>query len=296
MDYIWHRWAAPAALSLALGGTAQAQDKAQYWLFRPTPEAMMRDITTDRPDLTESPFTVDAGHIQVETNIFGYARSRPDPDGVFTRSFEYATTNVRIGLTNFAELNVVFAPHAVLKSHSPDPVLGVTRQSGSGGVDLRLKVNLWGNDSFEKPGATALAILPFVTIPTGWENGISPPGVEGGLIVPFSVKLTEKWGLGVSGGFHVVRDEIPEPGVRPGTHTEWLSSASFGYEWTEKLGTYYEVAGRFNTGNPRGDIGVLGTGFTYKITKNVQVDAGINFGVTRAADRVNPFLGLSARF
>jgi hypothetical protein len=203
---------------------------------------------------------------------------------------------VRIGLTNFAELNVVFAPHAVVKSHSPDPVLGVTRQSGSGGVDLRLKVNLWGNDSFERPGATALAILPFVTIPSSWENGISPPGVEGGLIVPFSVKLTDRWGLGVSGGFHVVRDEIPEPGVRPGTHTEWFSSASFGYEWTEKLGTYYEVAGRFNTGDPRGDIGVLGTGITYKVTKNVQLDAGINFGITRAADRVNPFLGLSARF
>ncbi len=83
---------------------------------------------------------------------------------------------------------------------------------------------------------------------------------------------------------------------RTDTHTEWFSSASFGYEWTEKLGTYYEVAGRFNTGDSRGDIGVLGTGFTYKITKNVQLDAGINFGVTRAADRVNPFLGLSARF
>ena len=93
-----------------------------------------------------------------------------------------------------------------------------------------------------------------------------------------------------------MRDEIPEPGVRPGTHTEWFSSASFGYEWTEKLGTYYEVAGRFNTGDPRGDVGVLGTGITYKVTKNVQLDAGINFGITRAADRVNPFLGLSARF
>ena len=118
MAYVCHRWAAPAALCLALGGTAEAQDKAQYWLFRPTPEALMRNMTTDRPDLTESPFTVDAGHIQVETNIFGYARSRSDPDGVFIRSFEYATTNVRIGLTNYAELNVVFAPHSVVKSYS----------------------------------------------------------------------------------------------------------------------------------------------------------------------------------
>jgi hypothetical protein len=31
---------------------------------------------------------------------------------------------------------------------------------------------------------------------------------------------------------------------------------------SEKLGTICEIAGRFNTDDPRGDIGVLGTGFT----------------------------------
>jgi hypothetical protein len=46
-------------------------------LFNPTPDRLLRDLTTDRPDVTESPFTVDAGRIQAETNLFGYARSRP---------------------------------------------------------------------------------------------------------------------------------------------------------------------------------------------------------------------------
>jgi long-subunit fatty acid transport protein len=41
---------------------------------------------------------------------------------------------------------------------------------------------------------------------------------------------------------------------------------------------------------------VLGTGLTYRLSKNVQLDAGVNFGVTSAADRINPFVGLAVRF
>lgn len=265
-------------------------DKSRYWLFNPTPENLMRDLTTDRPDMTESPFTVDAGHVQFETNIFGYTRSRQDQDGAISTSYDYATTNVRIGLTNSTELNVVVAPYGVVRTKPLDPVLA-TRSSGFGGVDLRMKINLWGNDTFEKPGATALGLLPFITLPTDRDNGISPTGVEGGFLLPLAVKLSEKWSLGLNGGFHIVRNDDA-----PGTHNEWLSSASVSYEWTENLSTYYEVAGRFGTRDPRGDIGILATGVTYKLSRNVQLDGGVNFGVTRAADKINPFVGISARF
>lgn len=289
---------AAGAIILTLGATAakaddrngSEPDKSRYWLFNPTPDNLLRDLTTDRPDLTESPFTVDAGHVQFETNIFGYSRSRPDQDGTVSTSYDYATTNVRIGLTNWAEFNVVVAPHGVVRTRPLDPAQA-TRSSGPGGVDLRIKINLWGNDTFEKPGATALGLLPFVTLPTDRNNGISPPGVEGGFILPFAVKLSEKFSLGLNGGFHIVRNEDT-----PGTHTEWLASASVSYEWTENLSTYYEIAGRFETQDPRGDIGILATGFTYKLSKNWQLDGGVNFGVTSAADRINPFVGITARF
>jgi hypothetical protein len=35
-------------------------DKSQFHLFNPTPKALMRELSTDRPDQTESPYTVDA--------------------------------------------------------------------------------------------------------------------------------------------------------------------------------------------------------------------------------------------
>ncbi len=144
---------------------------------------------------------------------------------------------------------------------------------------------------YGKPGSTALALLPFVTLPTDRHNGISPEFVDGGLVVPFAVKLTDKLGLGINAGVVRIRTD--------GTasyHTEFTFSASLGYEWRETFGTYYEVATRLNTDDERGDPVILGTGFTYRLNKNVQFDMGINFGITPAADRINPFVGLTTRF
>lgn len=283
---------AAALLALLAGGAAEASEpgKSQYTLFNPTPDRLLRDLTTDRPDTTESPFTVDAGRFQVETNLLGYTRSRPDVDGTVTDSYDFLITNVRIGLTHNSEVNVVFQPYGIVRTRTSDPVTA-TRSSGIGVVDIRGKINFWGNDTFEKPGATAFGLLPFITLPTDRNNGISPDGVEAGLILPFAVKLSEKFALGLNAGVHVVRNED-----RPGHHAEYLASASLSYEWSEAVTTYYEVAARFNTGNPFGDVAVLATGFTYKLSKNLQFDGGVRFGVTNAADRYSPFVGVSARY
>jgi hypothetical protein len=36
----------------------------------------MREMSTDRPDLTESAYTVDAGHFQVEMDVVRYTYDR----------------------------------------------------------------------------------------------------------------------------------------------------------------------------------------------------------------------------
>src|SRR5690606_23082187 len=121
-------------------------------LFNPTPDHLLRDMTTDRPDVTESPFTIDAGRIQIETQAFGYSHSRRDADGILTHDYEIGTTNVRLGLTNFTEVNFVWQPFGI-ERRTGSAVS--ERSSGTGNVDIRGKVNLWGNDTFEKPGSTA---------------------------------------------------------------------------------------------------------------------------------------------
>ncbi|MGE0743799.1 MAG: transporter [Rhodospirillales bacterium] len=281
---------AGVAALLATATAALAEEKDRYSLFERTPDRLLRDMTTDRPDTTESPFTIDAGRIQVETSLFGYARSRRDAEGAVTETFEFATTNLRIGLTHNAELGVVWQPWGIVRTRGGDPA-AATRQSGIGGLDIRGKLNLWGNDDFEEPGATAFGLLPFVTVPTDRGNGIGPDAVEGGLLLPLAIVLPADFGLGLNAG--AVRTKAGESSRY---HMEYLLSASLAYAWSEALGTYYEVAARLNVDSPDGDAVVLATGLTYKLGDNLQLDMGVNVGVTAGSDRVNPFVGVSRRF
>ena len=58
--------------------TGSSTDKNQYHLFNPTPPERMRELSTDRPDQTESPHTVDAGHFQLEMDFVSAAFDRDD--------------------------------------------------------------------------------------------------------------------------------------------------------------------------------------------------------------------------
>ena len=51
-----------------------------------------------------------------------------------------------------------------------------------------------------------------------------------------------------------------------------------------------------NTGAERGFAATFDTGLKYLSAENVQLDAGVNIGLTEAAEAIQPFLGLSVRF
>src|ERR1039458_2338197 len=51
-------------------------DKNGYNLFNPTPDEYMREMSPDRPDKTDSPFTVDAGHFQLEMDYANFTYDR----------------------------------------------------------------------------------------------------------------------------------------------------------------------------------------------------------------------------
>lgn len=273
---------------LLFPAAAEAQNKSQYTLFNPTPAPLMRDMTTDRPDTTEVPFTVDAGHIQIESNVFGYGRSTRTPLGETETSYETITSNFRIGLTNDIELSLVARPYGSVLMRGPN---GSVRQSGVGGFDVRMKFNIWGNDKFEADGATGFALLPYVTLPTDRFNGISQDKIEGGVSAIWAIKFNDTFGLGINASLAAERHA---ENMR--YHPASLLTFSLSQAITEKFGLYYEAIGRFGINDGVSEVITLGGGITYRVTKNLQLDAGVNFGVTRAADRVNPFVGFSARY
>ena len=65
-----------AAVLAPAGEKPAAPGKSTCHLFNPTPREAMRELSTDRPDQTESPFTVDAGHVQVEMDLATFTYDR----------------------------------------------------------------------------------------------------------------------------------------------------------------------------------------------------------------------------
>ncbi len=287
--------AASVVVLLAAFGEAKAKemekaDKSQYTLFNPTPVFLMRPFTTDRPHFTESPFSIDAGHVLIETGLFGYALARPDLEGTITEDFLVVDTNFRIGVTNSAEIDLILLPYGVVNTR-PFGQSAAFRNSGIGRAQIRAKINLWGDDSYGEPGSTAFALLPFVSLPTVRTNGVSPTHVEGGLLGFFGVKLSDIFELELNDGVLYLRDDLAST-----HHAEFLTTANFEVEWTETFGTYHEVVAQLGRTDPLGDIVFFGNGGTYRLSENLQLDAGVNIGVTPAAPRINPFVGISTRF
>lgn len=264
-----------------------APDKSVYHLFNPTPISLMREMSTDRPDKTESPYTVDAGHMQVEMDFAAFTYDRHNPDRTDTRveSWSFGAVNLKFGLLNSVDFQVVIEPWSTTRTVE-QPGGSRARNDGFGDITLRTKINLWGNDG----GSTALGLMPFVKLPTN-EDEIGNDAVEGGLIIPLAVELPGGWGMGV-----MTEVDFAEDGGGDGYHAEWINSVTFSHDITEKLGGYVEFFSTVSNEPHAPWIGTLDLGLTYAVTDNVQLDTGVNFGLTRAADDVSTFLGIAVRF
>lgn len=283
---------AAAVALVPLAATAQAAapaatDKRAYTLINPTPAALMRELSTDRPDQTESPHTVDAGHFQLEMDFLNFTHDRDTGGGADMRSRTWALAplNLKLGLLNGVDLQLMLDSY--VRSRVEDRAARITEKaSGFGDVTTRLKMNLWGNDG----GKTAFALMPFVKWPLSASN-LRNGKTEGGLIVPLGIELAEGWGMGLMTELDFVRNA-----ANTGYDREWVNSVTVSHDLTEKLGGYVEF---FTvTGSARGFKwqGQLDVGLTYALRSNVQLDAGCNFGVTKSAPDYQPFVGLSYRY
>jgi hypothetical protein len=162
----------------------------------------------------------------------------------------------------------------------------VIKQRGFGDVTVRSKVNLWGNDG----GATALSLMPYIKFPTN-QDDLGNNSVEGGIIAPMAVALPANWGMGIMTQLDIIRDE-----VGGGHHPEFVNTITFSHDIAGKLGGYVEFFSLVSTESDTDWVGTFDCGVTYALSDDIQLDAGINIGVTRSADDFSPFIGLSWRF
>lgn len=274
------------SLGLSLNEARAQSDKSMYSILRQTPRAQMRELSTDRPDKTESPYTVDAGHFQIETDLVVSPRDKVKENGVETNSESYdvMVSNLKLGLTNSMDLQVVLTPYHFESSRT---VGGENVNSSNfGDTVVRLKYNLEGNDG----GDLAFGLMPFVKLPTH-SGSAGNRSVEGGLIVPFSISLPADWGLGFMAQINRSRSDEGD-----GFQTDMIASVTTGHDLFDDVAGYVELYGEQSDLSGSEFIGTFDLGFTYGFSPNIQFDIGANIGITDAADDFSPFIGFSARY
>jgi hypothetical protein len=255
------------------------KEKSHYTLFHPTPKRLMREFNTDRPDKTESPYTVDAGHFQYEADLAHYAVHRAE-DGTLSQTWAFNTMNLKVGLTNRSDFQVVVPTYNTLSVSSAP-----WGYHGYADTFLRFKYNFFGNEG----GAIAFGVMPYIKIPTA-VDGLGNKRTEGGVIFPFALALPEDWTSGFMFVFSKDRNQ-----ANGGYHSEFISTWTLHHPIPAQIDGFIEIFSRSSNEVGSSWEATFDVGFVYPLASNIKVDTGIYFGLTPAADDYSPFVGISFR-
>jgi Putative MetA-pathway of phenol degradation len=265
---------------------ADLPDKSGYNLFDPTPDDQLRKFTPDRPTKGYSVRTIDADHVELETDFVSTTYSRYL--GITTRSFEAFDPNLKIGITNWADFEIQF--NGLQSQQSFDSATGasVAHGTGFGDVFLRTKINLFGNDS----GPMGLAIIPYVKVPSS-APVISNGAVEGGLIAPFALRLPQDYIV-------TLMTEVDElksaDDSRRYTNFVNLIGVSHPLPGVEGANAMVELYSSTGTDPAAPPIYTFDAGMNFRLDKHTILDVGLNLGLNKAAPKAQIYSGISVRF
>lgn len=262
-------------------------DKSQFNLFNPTPDDALRPFSTDRPGKTHSSLTVDAGHFQLEGDFWNYTWDHWTTTDTTLRAYTVVNPNLKLGITNWAELDVFLPLYNSANVRSRNGGGGPFRADGFGDVLLGGKVNLFGNDT----GDQALGAIGFVKVPTA-ARGLGNNMVEYILNVPFTTALPRGFSLTVEPAIGLLRNLYKQGYQGDYQILLNLNRPIVAGVVTAALELALEFPGDHNI-SPRH---TLDPSLQWLVTPNLQLDAGVYVGLTKAAPDWNPYVGISFRY
>jgi hypothetical protein len=238
-------------------------------------------FVASRPGATEGAIAVPAGYLQSETEIASWARTRQD--GFRSDAYSLAATSLRYGVADGLDVELNVQPYL----HGSVTTGGAKDSKGGfGDVTLRVLKNLTGQDG-EGP---ALAVIGYVTLPTA-KNGIGADKTEGGAIITGSFTPADAWGvawtLGAAARYQGGGNDY---------QAEFSGALQLNHAFTNVVTGYAEVAAVRAQHDDGPVSATFDVGAAWVVAPTTQLDAGVNFGLTDAADDANVFVGVAHRF
>jgi Putative MetA-pathway of phenol degradation len=265
-------------------------DKRGYWLLNPTPESALREFAADRPAKSYGPTTIDAGRVQLETELYSYSRLKVD--GIRTQTQVGPNPTARIGLTKDLEFQANYTPF-VHQRVTDTTVTPSATESASGGSDtfLRLKYNLIGNDDGSK---VQIGLLPYVKFGTAPESLGGNKATEGGLIVAYAFSLPNDWSLTLNTEWDSLKNS-----TNSAFHSQLQQTVGLSKLIAKDLTWTVELWGLANY-DPTLVTSVrqysFDTALAWAVRKDLQLDVGANFGLNNQTPALQVYTGITRRF
>lgn len=218
--------------------------------------------------VTESPHTVAPGRVLLEVDGVRFKVGQTDADGGTVDALAVGSTLLTAGLTRSLDLQL--GVDVFLRQTAS---LGGRRDSDSGFGDFRLRTKwtFWRLDS----GAAALALIPYVRLPTS-TAGLGSERIDGGLILPWA----SEGPAGILTGAMLRWDNASSV---DGRRHRWSGAAFVRRDLFRLLSVYAETTLDAESGDWSAREGTLGAGALLRPWGGLEVDYQIQRGLNRRA-------------
>lgn len=224
-------------------------------------------ICADRPGKATPTCTVPKGMVQVETGLVDWTHDELD----------IGQTALKAGITDWLHLELDLPAYVDVR-HGP---------SGLGDSAIALKYRLTSGSA-----PVQFAIRPFVKIPTA-RRSLGNGKVEGGIAF-----LADSNFAGSQVGWDVAPElDLVADADGSGYHLAMVQTASVGVPLSSRITLSGELWGAWDF-DPAGTVRQysIDGAVAYLLGKDVQVDAGVNFGLNRNTPGVEIYTGIAFRF
>ena len=240
-------------------------------------------LITDRPDQTESAYTVPAGLCQLEAG-WGYGELRNADTQTTFQSFPQAL--LRIGLNKIFELRLGIPGFEIDRE---DSVTGRSSSRGLADATLGFKT-VFVEENGIRPQAAFLGTL---IVPSG-DSDFSSDRFDPAFRFVFSNTLSSRLSLGYNLGVLWLTE--PDQAGELDTLSLFDWTVALGISATDRVGVFLEAFGVSPIDSGTRTITSCDAGVTYLLTTRMQLDGSIGAGLSSAAPDWTVGLGISLRF
>jgi hypothetical protein len=241
------------------------------------------ELITDRPDQTESAFTVPRGLFQIEGG-WGHAEGGGADSSLRVESFPQAL--LRIGLNDAFELRIGVPGFSIVRS---DPAGGPDTTRGLVDATLGFKVRI----AEEKGAVPQTAFLGTLLIPSG-DDELSADRADPAFRFLFSNTLSQRLSIGYNIGMAWLTERDALGNLDTRSFFDW--TVSLGIATGSKLGVFVEGFGLNPVSGGGEALTALDGGVTYLLNPRLQLDATVTAGLSSLAPDWGVGLGVSYRF